>query len=389
MRAREAFRVAGTPLNSPDVVVVGGGTIGLGVAWRASLRGLKVDLVDAHPISGATSVAAGMLAPVTEVHPGEEELLRLNLESSDLFPSWVAELEAASEVAAGYSACGTLMVARDNDDRVAFDDVHSFQARLGLSSQRVSARDARKLEPCLAPSVRGGLLVETDHQVDPAALGASLLEACRRAGVTIVPSNAASVRIEEDVVQGVTLADGSSLRSPQVVIAAGAWSGGLGLAPDVLPVRPVKGQVVRLQARPGMTLPTRTLRGLDVYIVTRSDGRMVVGATVEERGFDQEVTADGVYRLLDEAYRIFPGIVEANWEGAAASFRPGTPDNAPLIGTTSVQGLIAATGHYRNGILLTPVTADSVAELLASGEAPASIAPFSARRFEERTVRAS
>ena len=367
-------------MNSPDVTVIGGGTVGLGIAWRAVQRGMKVTVADANPVSGATSVAAGMLAPVTEVHPGEEDLLRLNLESSERFASWTSELEAASGFATGYRACGTLMVARDTDDRVALDDVHAFQQRLGLSSERLSARECKALEPGLAPSVRGGLWVESDHQVDPAALGRSLYEACVRAGVSFSMTNVESLVLGGETVKGVTLTDGSKIESGQVVVAAGAWSGAL--APDVLPVRPVKGQVVRLKARSGMTIPTHNLRGLDVYVVTRADGRIVLGATVEERGFDAEVTADGVYRLLDEAYRIFPGIVEAAWDGAAASFRPGTPDNAPLLGYTALEGLIAATGHYRNGILLTPITADMIAELLVTGETPSSITPFSARRFE-------
>ena len=374
-------------MKPPDAIVIGGGTIGLGVAWRAALRGLSVTVVDAAPVSGAASVAAGMLAPITEIHPGEEDLLRLNLESSERFASWAAELEEASGIPTGYTACGTLMVARDTDDRVALDEVLSLQKRMGLSSRRLSARECREVEPGLAPSVRGGLLVDGDHQVDPAALGHSLQAACVRSGVAFTGANAASLLWDGDMVKGVTLTDGSKIESSKVVMAAGAWSGRLGA--DVLPVRPVKGQIVRLKARAGTTVPHRNLRGLDVYIVTRPDGRIVLGATVEERGFDPDITADGVYRLLDEAYRVFPGIVEASWQGAAASFRPGTPDNAPLLGATAVEGLIAATGHYRNGILLTPVTADAISELLATGETPSSIAPFSARRFESDFERAS
>ena len=373
-------------MNPPDVVVIGGGTIGLGIAWRAQAAGLQVTLVDPRPLSGAAAVAAGMLAPITEVHYGEERLLRLNLESSLMFPAWVDELEEVSGVATGYRPCGTVMVARDNDDRVALDDVLAFQERLGLRVQRLSARACREIEPGLAPSVRGGLLIEGDHQVDPAALGASLLEACRRTGVDLIEAAAGSLWLGDDGVRGVELIDGSKIECAQVVMAAGAWSGSFGLGADVLPVRPVKGQVVRLRARRGAVLPKHNLRGLDVYIVTRSDGRVVIGATVEEKGFDADATADAVYRLLDEAYQIYPGIVEAAWDGAAVSFRPGTPDNAPLLGTTSIPGLIAATGHYRNGILLTPVTADAISELLLSGEAPSSIAPFSARRFEPDKV---
>ena len=371
---------------TPDVIIVGGGTIGLGIAWRARQKGLGVTVVDGAPVSGAASVAAGMLAPVTEVHYGEEALLRLNLASSKRFAPFIEELEAASDVPTGYRACGTLMVARDSDDREALDHVFDFQRRLGLEVERLSGRECRALESGLAPGIRGGLLVAGDHQVDPAALGASLLEACRRAGVEVIETNAARVSLVEGSARGVVLDDGTELPSGAVVVAAGAWSGSLGLPDGVIPVRPVKGQVVRLQGRAASVLPSRNLRGLDVYIVPRPNGEVVLGATVEERGFDEAVTAEAIYRLLDEAYAIYPGILETDLKGVASSFRPGTPDNAPVLGATSIERLFVAGGHYRNGILLTPVTADAMSDLLVNGRAPDEIAAFSVRRFEERAM---
>jgi glycine oxidase len=380
------MRAAGGSVATPDVIIVGGGTIGLGIAWRARQKGLGVTVVDGAPVSGAASVAAGMLAPVTEVHYGEEALLRLNLASSERYASFARELEDASGVPTGYRDCGTLMVARDSDDREALDHVFDFQKRLGLEVERLSGRECRALESGLAPGVRGGLLVAGDHQVDPAALGASLFEACRRAGVEVVETNARRVTLVDGSATGVVLDDGTELSAGVVVVAAGAWSGALGLPDGVIPVRPVKGQVVRLQGRAASVLPSRNLRGLDVYLVPRPNGEVVLGATVEERGFDPAVTAEGVYRLLDEAYEIYPGILETDLKGVATSFRPGTPDNAPVLGATRIDRLLVAGGHYRNGILLTPVTADSISDLLVTGRAPSEIAAFSARRFEERAM---
>jgi glycine oxidase len=372
-----------TQHGAADVVVVGGGVIGLGIAWRAAQAGITVTVVDQAPGRGASWAAAGMLAPVTEVHYGEQPLLRLNLDAAASWPAFAAELEAASGRGIGYRRCGTLTVARDADDNAALDDLYRFQLRCGLQVERLRSRDCRRLEPGLAPGVRGGVLAAGDHQVDNRALVQALLTACRRAGVALLAGRATELLVDGERVVGVRLAGGERLAGGTVVLAAGCWSGGLrGLAPGLLPgVRPVKGQLLHLRGPASEPLCQRNLRGLEVYVVPRADGRVVVGATVEEQGFDTRVTAGAVHDLLRAALELLPDVAELELVETVAGLRPGSPDNAPLLGPAGQDGLVVATGHYRNGILLTPVTAASMAELLATGKAPEVIAPFSPGRF--------
>lgn len=361
------------------MLIVGGGAVGLAIAWRAARAGLRAVVVDPEPGRGASWAAAGLLAPVTEIHYGEEALLRLNLASHAAYPAFVEELESDAAASVGYRTCGTLLVARDNDDNEALTALHRFQKSFDLEVRRLRSAEVLRLEPALAPSVRGGILVERDHQIDNRALVDALQRACRRRGVIVVNATVGSVVTEEGKVTGVSLADGEVLDAEQVVICAGARSAEL--AGLVLPVRPVKGQLLHLRTRDGKPLLRRNVRGLEVYLVPRVDGRLVVGATVEEQGFDATITAGGVHDLLRFAYELAPGITELELTEVAVGHRPGTPDNAPLIGRTEIEGLHVATGHYRNGILLLPVTALSMATLLGSGEVVPEIASFSPTRF--------
>jgi glycine oxidase len=374
-----------------DVLVVGGGVIGLGVAWRAAQAGMAVTVVDPSPGRGASWAAAGMLAPVTEVHYGEQPLLRLNLAAADRWPGFAAELEEAAGGQVGYRRCGTLTVARDTDDNAALEDLYRFQLRCGLQVERLRSRDCRRLEPGLAPSVRGGVLAPGDHQVDNRALAGALLAACERAGVRLLADRATRLRLDGERVTGVTVAGGASLAAATVVLAAGCWSRQLGgLAAELLPpVRPVKGQLLHLRGAAADPLCRRNVRGLEVYVVPRADGRVVVGATVEEQGFDTRVTAGAVHDLLRAALELLPDVAELELVETVAGLRPGSPDNAPLLGPAGVDGLVVATGHYRNGILLAPVTAEAVAELLATGQVPEAIAPFSPARLQAGTARSA
>jgi glycine oxidase len=371
-----------------DVVVVGGGVIGLAVAWRAALGGLSVTCIDPRPGGGASWAAAGLLAPVTEVQYGEDSLLNLNLASAGRYPSFVAELEQATGLDVGYRQCGTLAVALNGDDKVALDELHAFQQRLGLKSERLTGGECRRLEPLLAPGIRGGLLVHGDHQVDNRRLCTALQSAVTGAGVSMVASTASAIVVEGNQVTGVESGDGAHIPTEQVVLAAGCWSASVpGLPPDALPqVRPVKGQLLRLQAPVDPPLLTRNLRclvaGSHVYLVPRANGEIVVGATVEEQGFDITVTAGAIRQLLHDAWQVLPGISELQLVETHAGLRPGSPDNAPMLGVSpSVAGLVIATGHFRNGILLTPVTADAIAELLLTGLAPEIVRPFTPGRF--------
>jgi len=381
-------------VTTTDVLVVGGGVIGLGIAWQARLRGLSVTLADPEPGHGASWAAAGMLAPVTEVHYGEVPLLHLNLASAARYPSFVAELEDATGMSVGYRTSGTLAIAVDADDAAMLADLYAFQQRLDLPVQRITAREARRLEPALSPAIRGGLFVEHDHQIDNRLLGAALLEACTRAGVDVRRAAVRELRIgPDDRVLGGTLDDGATIDTAQTVLAAGCWSAAvLGLPPSARPpVRPVKGQILRIQGRPEPAFLGHNVRGIvqgsQVYVVPRASGRLVVGATAEEQGFDTTVTAGAVHTLLRDAYALLPDIAELELVETHAGLRPGSPDNAPLIGAGAVEGLVVATGHYRNGILLTPVTADATAELLATGRTPDVIAPFSPTRFDRAAAR--
>ncbi|MGW7430826.1 glycine oxidase ThiO [Streptomyces sp. NPDC054861] len=380
----------GTPPagTSSDVLVIGGGIIGLVTAWRAAQRGLRTALVDPEPGGGAARVAAGMLAAVTELHYGEETLLGLNLASARRYPDFVAELRDATGQDVGYRSCGTLAVALDADDRAHLRELHALQTRCGLESEWLSGRDCRRLEPMLAPGVRGGLRVDGDHQVDPRRLAAALVTACERAGVVVHRSVAERLTVVRDRAVGAVLADGTEFGADQVVLAAGSLSGRLDGVPEEMlpPVRPVKGQVLRLSVPPAYApFLSRTVRavvrGSHVYLVPRENGELVVGATSEELGWDTTVTAGGVYELLRDAHELVPGITELPLTETRAGLRPGSPDNAPLLGPSALPGLHLATGHYRNGVLLTPVTGDVMAEVLTTGTLPDEARPFTPRRF--------
>ncbi len=374
-----------------DVLVVGGGIIGLVTAWRAAQRGFATTVVDPGPGGGAAQVAAGMLAAVTELHYGEQTLLGLNLESARRYPDFAAELTEVTGLDLGYRQCGTLAVALDADDRAHLRELHALQRRSGLESQWLNGRDCRRFEPMLAPGVRGGLRVDGDHQIDPRRLARALVAACERAGVVFHRAWAERLSVVRERAAGVRTTDGACLAAGQVVLAAGSLSGQLaGVPEEVLPpVRPVKGQVVRL------TVPERyapflhrtvraVVRGSHVYLVPRENGELVIGATSEELGWDSTVTAGGVYELLRDAHELVPGITELPLAETRAGLRPGSPDNAPLLGPTECDGLLLATGHYRNGVLLTPVTGDVMAHALTTGELPDEAREFTPRRFGTR-----
>lgn len=365
------------PTSSPDAAVIGGGVIGLSVAWAAARRGMAVTVLDRGALGDGTSrIAAGMLAPVSEADAGEPALLRAGLASAARWPSFAAELEEASGTPAGYRRCGTLVVARDADEAVALDRERALREQLGLEAAILRGSEARRLEPGLAPGVRAALDAPGDHAVDPRLLLGALALACERAGVALRPGEE-MVSLAGD---HVGLAGGRTLRAGSVVLATGAWAGA--------PVRPVKGQILRLRDPDGPGLLERVVRfgsgagGTAGYLVPRGDGRYVLGATVEERGFDTTVTAGGVRDLLREAQLVVPGIDELVLEEAAAGLRPGTPDNGPLIGAAP-DGVVWAAGHHRNGMLLAPLTGDAVASLLAGHGLPPEAAAFAPGRFAE------
>ncbi len=359
----------------PDVVVVGGGVIGLSVAWQAAYAGLAVTLADPRPGRGAGWAAAGMLAPVGEAHFGEDALTALNVGAARAWPGFALALQEASGRTVHYVADGTLLIAVDPSDRAATDDLLAYRLALGLSARRLTAGQCRSSEPLLAPGIRGGAHLSEDHQVDNRCVLDALVDACTAGGVTIVEEEVDAIEVKGDAIAGVTFRHGGYRQADAVVLAAGCRSGQLRGIPDRLlpPVRPVKGLTLRLRAPAGAQTLTRTVRGLvhgrSCYLVPRRDGTVVVGATVEEKGFDLAVQAGAVGDLLDDARRLVPSLEEYELFDTTTGLRPGSPDNAPIVGATDLRGLIVATGHYRNGFLLAPVTAREVVGILTGEDA--------------------
>lgn len=367
-----------------DVVIVGGGVIGLATAWQSLTRGLNVTVIDPEPASKASHVSAGMLTPVSELTYGEEPLLRFGLASRGRYAAFVRELEDLTGEQTGYRRDGILEVAYDGDDLAVLEDLRRFKESLGVVTEALTARECRKQEPMLAPSVRGGLLAPEDGSIDPRRLTRALRAAIDRLGGRLVEQRVTEVLVT-DRAEGVRLADGTTMHGDAIVLAAGPWTHELAGLPDgVVPtVRPVKGQLLRLRTEvPFLRRATRGLvRGSSIYLVPRTDGEIVVGATQEELGYDTTVTAGGIWELLRDARELLPGVTELALAEVSAGLRPGSPDNAPMLGPTALPGLLLATGHFRNGILLTPVTADVIAETLATGELPEIAKPFTPERF--------
>ncbi|MEV1288439.1 glycine oxidase ThiO [Micromonospora sp. NPDC049679] len=350
-----------------DVAVIGAGPVGLAIAWRCAERGMRVVVRDPAPGSGASAVAAGMLAPVAEAYFGEEPLTRLLVGSAARWPRFAADLHAASGMDLGYRAEGTLVVALTGDDLAEAERLWTYQTGLGLPITPLRPAALREREPLLAPRLRGGAYAPGDHQVDPRRLVPALRAALDGAGVPVRPEAVGAL---------------STVDARVVVVAAGC-----GTAPLTgLPIRPVKGQILRLRA-PGGAPPgfLHVIRGYadgrHVYLVPRADGEVVVGATVEERG-DCAVTASAVLELLRAAAALLPEIAEYELVEARAGLRPGTPDNAPVLGALPDRpGVIVAAGHYRHGIVLTPVTAELIADLVSTGVPDPALAPFGPGRF--------
>jgi glycine oxidase len=370
---------------APAIIVIGAGVIGLSIAWRLAQRGAAVTVFDKGAAgAGASHAAAGMLAICAEAEPGEEALVALGRASQALWPAFARELEEAAGLPVDLRTEGTLLVALTADDQARLQHHLAFQQSLGLPVQWISGREARRREPHLSPGIAGAMLSPEDHQVDNRKLVAALRVAAERACVTIREHCAvARIVVAGGRAAGVALADGSELAADAVVLAAGAWSRRIdGLPADARPpVRPVKGQTIALRMDPAAPLINHVLWAPGAYMTPRHDGRLIVGATVEEKGFDATLTAGGVLALLEAAWRALPALEELPIDEMWVGHRPGSRDDAPILGAGSVAGLVYATGHYRNGILLTPVTADAIARLVLDDEVDPVIAPFGIARF--------
>ena len=332
-----------------------------------------------------------MLAAAIEAEPGEEPLLSLTLESQRLWPGFARELEAASGISPEYRDEGTLNVALNRDDAETLRHSYEFQKGLGLDLEWLNALEARRLEPHLKPGIAAAVLSRRDHQVENRSLARALIAACCNAGVVLREH----CPVEEIVTaggraRGVATADGRE-DADVVVLAAGAWSRGIGGIPKAFlpPVRPIKGQMLALQMDNTAPLLRHVVWIPNGYLVPRLDGRLVIGGTVEERGFDTSLTAGGILTLLDAAWRAVPAIEELPIVEMWVGFRPGSRDDAPMLGPSGIDGLVVATGHHRNGILLTPVTAVLVSDYILSGRLPELAVPFAPRRFAPPSAEAA
>jgi glycine oxidase len=367
------------------VAIIGAGVMGLGIAWRLAARGTPVAVYDRGAAgAGASHAAAGMLAACAEAEPGEEALVALGRESQARWPAFAAELERASGIDVELRREGTLVLALTADDQARLNHHLVFQQKLGLPLHWISASETRRREPHLAGKLAGAVWSPEDHQVDNRKLVAALRIAAERAGAAIHEHQAvAEISLNGGRVDGLVLANGNKVSAEVVVLAAGAWSRGIaGLPPELRPpVRPIKGQTLALRMDANAPLLNHVLWAPGAYLVPRRNGRLIIGATVEEKGFDTSLTAGGLLTLLEAAWRAVPAIEELPIEETWVGHRPGSRDDAPILGRAPVDGLIYATGHHRNGILLTPVTADTIAQLVAEGVADAAIRPFGIDRF--------
>jgi glycine oxidase len=372
------------PAKRPRVVVIGAGVIGLGIGWRLASRATVTIFERGKAGAGASHAAAGMLAACCEAEPGEEALVALGRESQERWPGFADELQRVSGIDVELQREGTLILALTADDQAEIAHRLEFQRQLGLPLQWLSAAATRAREPRLAGKIAGALFSPEDHQIDNRKLAQALRIAAEAAGATLHEDRPVQeILVQGGRAKGVRLADDTIVPADVVVLAAGAWSRGIGgLPPDRRPpVRPVKGQMLALRMDMAAPLLTHVLWAPGAYLVPRRDGRLIVGGTVEEKGFDETITAGGMLTLLEAAWRAVPAVEDLPIDEIWVGHRPGSRDDAPILGRGPLDGLFYATGHHRNGILLAPVTADAMARLILEDVVVPAIKPFGLERF--------
>ena len=378
-------------MKNNKIIIIGGGVIGLGIGWQLAKTGAAVTVHERGQAGrGASWAAGGMLGPIAEAHIDELDLLKLSNQSLARYPEWVDELETETEMSIGYRAEGTLIIGIEPDDTYQLKHAFTLYKDLGLNVEWLSGSEAREIEGELSPYVTAAIRCETDHQVDNRLMVQALQRAYQgRGGVLHQNSTVERIVIENGAVTGVQTQDGFQ-GADVCILAAGCWSGQISGLPDTLvpPVRPVKGQMLALQMRDDIMISNviRTVKArypMPVYLVPRTDGRLVIGATTEELGFDTDLIVGGIYELLHGAFEAVPGIYKLPLIETWTGLRPGSSDNAPILGKTAIENLIYATGHYRNGILLTPITAYEISKLILTGETSDTIAPFHLDRFSK------
>ncbi|NIM20186.1 MAG: glycine oxidase ThiO [Candidatus Latescibacteria bacterium] len=365
------------------VAVIGGGIIGLATAWQLAKRGADVSLFERHTTGrGASWVAAGMLAPLSEVGFEDEDFLRIGRESLSLYPRFLDELKKDSDSEVVLDTRGTLMIGLDRDDAERLRRLHVFREQLGLPVKWLSGTEAREIEPLISPRTSSAIWIPDDHQVNNQALVDALKIAFEKCGGTLYENRPVSaIQTDNGRATGV-LNDDGDVKATSVIVAAGCWSRKLNGIPKELlpPVRPVKGQIITLRSDGTYEL-SHVVRAPDAYLLPKGDGRVLLGASEEEMGFDTTITAGPIYKLLERGWEAVPSIYDLEVEKIEAGLRPGSRDHDPIVGETSIEGLYYATGHYRHGILLAPITAYEMSGLILDGRSSELFAPFKPGRF--------
>ena len=366
---------------SRHLAIIGGGIMGLGVAWRCAQAGMGVSLYERGTIGREASwAAAGMLAPFAEMEFYEDELLEFGRAGQEIWPAFARDLEAATGHSIGYDQTGSLLVAGDRDEAEALRRVYEYQERIGLPTSWLSSEEALEREPLLSPRVVAAVHSPHDHQVDNRATVRALAAAATAAGAEIIENcQVSAVSSSAGRVTGL-IAQGLPIESTDVLVAGGAWSRQIEGLPTPAPIRPVKGQMMAFRPDPALTL-SHVIRSEEAYFAPKAD-RWVLGATSEDRGFDRRVTGGGLYQLLDAAQEIVPAILELEVLDTWVGFRPASRDNGPILGGCNVDGLWFCTGHYRNGIQQAPLSIESVSNAILGRPVPPQAAPFSLSRFQ-------
>ena len=360
-----------------NITVVGAGIVGCAIAHELASRGARVHVVDPRGTGqGATRASAGMLAPHIEGHAAA--LLRLGVCSLDLYDAFIARVRADSPLPFEYDRSGSLQVAFNDHEIAALREIATRLTTSGIRHELLDGQAARRLEPALSAAVVAALFIPAHGFVTTSALTLALADAAVRRGVRFTTAAVTSMR---ETTQGVEVTTpGDVIGGDAVVLAAGSWSASAWRDRVTPPVRPIRGQLVHLRADARAT--SRIVWGSACYLVPWEDGSVLVGATVEDVGFDERATVSGVRRLLDGAATVLPRLAEATFHDVRVGLRPMTPDELPIIGRASAhRGILYATGHYRNGVLLAPLTAVAVAELLLTGKEPPELALTRPARF--------
>jgi glycine oxidase len=374
--------VTRTKLNHP-IIIAGGGVIGLAIGWRLARAGAAVKLFEKNAIGrGASWSAAGMLAPLSEVGFEEQDFLKLGRESLRRFPGFLQELKDDSGIGVPLDTRGTLIIGLDRDDKERLRRLYGFREHLGLPVEWLSGTAAREIEPLISPRTSSAIWIPDDHQVDNRLLVEALKAAFEKCGGELLEHCAVtSIRTRGGRLRGVTTGT-DTFDASAAVIAAGCWSKQIEGIPAELkpPVRPVKGQILTLRMDPSCPL-THVVRAPDAYLLPKEDGRLILGASEEEMGFDTSVTAGPVYKLLERGWEAIPSIYDLVIDEIQAGLRPGSRDHDPIVGETPIEGLFYATGHYRHGILLAPVTGYEMCDLILDGKSSELFQPFKPARF--------